>query len=705
MALNEIVETEARAAPERGGKYVVAAVGGLVLAAALGIFLVLQFVEGERQRDLQAWQVRLGLVADSRAAAVDAWLDEQYATLQGLADNAALQLYVTELELLAEQTGGDVSAAAQGGYLANLLVATADAAGFSGPVLGPDINANVNRTGLAGLALVDTTGAMMVATPGMPAPQLLPEEWLVRVAQGQQVFSGLRRGPNGVLLAAFAVPIYAVQADSETAAPIGAVIGQRLVGDRFFALLDQPGETLDTAETYLVRVQDGTVDYLSPLSDDTPPLKLSLAADPEQLAAAFAVQRPGGFARLRDYAGTEVLVTSRRLSTAPWTLVRKVSTDEALADSEGRSRFLLITLISSLLIICLVIVAVWRHGTSLRARDLAARYRAVAERYGRLSDFMRLVADHQPTAISTVDATGRFVFANARAADLAGISTVNIAGKDMAAVLGPVPAKLNASLNRQAHEDGEPVTQHFALDGENGEERMVKSDHVPLPDGGTLMVVEDITELVGERERRERALRQLVDTLVTIVDRRDPFAAHHSLRVAMVADAVAAEMGVEPEIRSTVSFAAKLMNIGKILVPKVLLVKPGNFSDDELAQVRGSIQTSAELIADCDFDGPVAETVRQIGERWDGTGPLGLAGEDILLSARIVAVANAFTAMVSPRAHRSGIDFDEALDILRRDSGHAFDRRPLAALANHLENGGGRTEWASFANPPGEAAE
>ena len=117
--------------------------------------------------------------------------------------------------------------------------------------------------------------------------------------------------------------------------------------------------------------------------------------------------------------------------------------------------------------------------------------------------------------------------------------------------------------------------------------------------------------------------------------------------------------------------------------------------------IRQSVLTSAELIEGVEFDGPVADTIRQIQERWDGSGqPSNLAEEDILPTARVVAVANAFVGMVSARAYRQGMSFDEASKALVSGAGTAFDRRPVSALLQYLDIEGGRQRWAHFGIPP-----
>jgi HD-GYP domain-containing protein (c-di-GMP phosphodiesterase class II) len=110
--------------------------------------------------------------------------------------------------------------------------------------------------------------------------------------------------------------------------------------------------------------------------------------------------------------------------------------------------------------------------------------------------------------------------------------------------------------------------------------------------------------------------------------------------------------------------------------------------------VRDAKLAGADLVAQVAFDGPVADTLRQLQERWDGTGaPDRLMGEAILVPARIVAVANSFVALASPRAHRAGLDLDGAAREVLTRAGTQFDRRPGSALINLLENRGARARW------------
>ena len=694
--------------PPRAGRLVIGAGAVLALIAILGVILVVRFVESERARDLRAWQVRLGIVADSRAAAVQDWLDQQHGTLRELAENTSLQLYLTELSLAGGDRGQVTEESAQAEYLRNLLVATADRAGFEAPPLGPRVQANVERIGIAGLALTDPDADVLVATPGMPPLTGRLANWLAEMPITEPAMLDIFAGADGKPALAFTAPIFSLQGGGDASDVVGRVVGLRPVGLSLYSRLRQPGDVESTGETLLVRRDGNTVTYISPLADGTGPLQREMALDTPDLAAGALLAQPGGFGLYRDYRGNEVLGTSRAIAGTGWVLVRKIDRDEALGETDRRLAVLLTVLLLAIGVALVAIIAVWRHGTSVRAAQAAERFRISTERFENLWKFVRLVTDSQPLQIVAVDNQQQYTFANRRAAEVAGVEPDEMLGKTMSAVLGPGRAKLYETTNREVLEAFQPRTEVQTVE-QDGARQVLKSDHIPLRGDrdyppGVLMIVEDITELVGERERGTRIMRQLVDTLVILVDRRDPFSAYHAQRVAEVGRAIAGEMGLDAAAIETVDIAGSLINLGKVLVPSEILTKQEALSPAELAQVRGSIIAGADLLRDVDFKGPVVETLRQAQEHWDGSGgPAGRAGEDILVTARILAVANAFAGMVSARAHRPGMSFDQAEAALTQKTGTVYDRRPVAALLNILDNRGGRDRWAAYREPPSQS--
>jgi HD-GYP domain-containing protein (c-di-GMP phosphodiesterase class II) len=153
----------------------------------------------------------------------------------------------------------------------------------------------------------------------------------------------------------------------------------------------------------------------------------------------------------------------------------------------------------------------------------------------------------------------------------------------------------------------------------------------------------------------------------------------------MLSRAIAVEMQLSEREIEAAEIAGSLMNFGKVLVSRSILTKTDGLTQEELSRVRDGILTSADILARIDFAAPVVPTLRQVLERFDGTGvPAGLKGDEILVMARIVAVANSFIALVSPRAYRPGVDAFVAADNLAQDSGTAFDGRVITALQSYL---------------------
>ncbi len=688
--------------PRRVTAALITTAAAIVAAALIGVWFSLHYVEGERTRDMIDWQTRLGLIADGRAAAVGEWLTRQGETVDGLARNPTIEIYLTELSL----AGGDrtrvTEEAAQSEFMRILLVATAERAGFTGQAIGPNVPANVQRQGVAGLAVLDPDARPVVATPDFPALDARLRGLIARARQGQRAVEDIYPGAGGRPSMAFAAPIAAIQADPGSA-PVGYVLGVREVAN-LYAVLNRPATAERSGETLLVRRADGQIDYLSPLADGSAPLTKRLAADTAGLVDAALVGQGAGFALGRDYRGIPVLAVSRPVAGVPWLLVHKVDRAEALADSDARLSRLLWTLVLLVVAVSIALFAVWRHGASQRAASAAAQFRDVAGKFEQQGKLLRLVTDSQPAEIFIADPAGKVRFANRVVADRTGVGADDLAGKALGAIFGPAEAKRYEDLNKVALAEDKPraVTQRIERDGAT---RVVHTEHIPLAGEGAptgvLVVESDITQAILEREKRERTLAQVVRTLVAAVDRRDPFAAQHSTRVAQLARRIAGEMGLDDMLAETAEIAGNLMNIGKLLVPSQLLTRAGKLSDEEHKQIRDSLYQGADLLQGIEFPGPVVDTLHQSLERWDGKGPKGLAGEAILPTARIVAVANAFVALISSRAHRAGRSVDEALAILQGEAGTAYDRRVVTALANDMENRGGRAWAADAAKPAG----
>jgi two-component system, cell cycle response regulator len=172
---------------------------------------------------------------------------------------------------------------------------------------------------------------------------------------------------------------------------------------------------------------------------------------------------------------------------------------------------------------------------------------------------------------------------------------------------------------------------------------------------------------------RMSAGRQSKDVLLRVLAERDPGLG--TIREAVeLAVATATALGLGPDEVEQVRHATELHDVGKIAIPDAILAKPGPLSEDEWAFVRRHPLIGERIVLAAPALRSVSRLVRTSHERWDGTGyPDGLQGEEIPLGARIVAVADAYTAITGGRPYRPARSADEALDELRREAGSQFD--------------------------------
>lgn len=314
-------------------------------------------------------------------------------------------------------------------------------------------------------------------------------------------------------------------------------------------------------------------------------------------------------------------------------------------------------------------------------------------------DMLRLIAGHQPGSISIFDRHNRYWFVNQQAAARIGKEPSEIIGQPPIKLLPNEQAKKLEIRLAEARAADNPIEIVDRVVDAFGQTCFLQRHYEAVSEiaevsGCVLLREDDLTSLIVERERREQMLRQVIETLVAVVDRRDPYAAGHSSRVGQLARAVAVEMGLGPVEVEAAEIAGSLMNFGKVLVSRRILTKTSALTPDELQRVRDSILTSSDILGIIGFEGPVVPTLRQVLERYDGSGvPEGLKGDEILITARIVSVANAFVAFVSPRAHRGSLPFREALDCMQKEAGGAYDNRVLTALAHYIENRPSRLDW------------
>jgi PAS domain S-box-containing protein len=196
-------------------------------------------------------------------------------------------------------------------------------------------------------------------------------------------------------------------------------------------------------------------------------------------------------------------------------------------------------------------------------------------------------------------------------------------------------------------------------------------------------------QTLGSLQRTDVALQGMIDALVRMSERHDPYTAGSSRRLAALAVALGREAGLDGERQHALRVAALLHDIGNIAVPTSVLAKPAPLSEAEVALVRTHVEAGQQVLAGVDFGAPVAQIIHQMHERCDGSGyPSGLKGEEIMLEARILGIADTVEAMCSPRPYRPALGMEAAIDEINRGAGRLYDLHIVAACTRLVRQHG-----------------
>jgi PAS domain S-box-containing protein len=196
-----------------------------------------------------------------------------------------------------------------------------------------------------------------------------------------------------------------------------------------------------------------------------------------------------------------------------------------------------------------------------------------------------------------------------------------------------------------------------------------------------LAAVRDISERKRADEELQQTLESLrksigvtIQTMVSTVEMRDPYTAGHQLRTANLASAIATEMGFPQDKIEGIRMAGSIHDIGKLSIPAEILSKPTKLTDLEFSLIKEHPRSGYEILKNVESPWPLAQIAYQHHERMNGSGyPRNLKGDEILMEARIMAVADVVEAMASNRPYRPGLGIDAALAEIEKNKGTHYD--------------------------------
>lgn len=302
---------------------------------------------------------------------------------------------------------------------------------------------------------------------------------------------------------------------------------------------------------------------------------------------------------------------------------------------------------------------------------------------------LQIISDFAQDAIIVLDDEGLIQFWNPAAEKMYGYSASEILGKPLNELLvdaeqlslfrqgqsefkntgtGPIIGKVATLAGRR--KDGSTIISENSISAVNIQGRW-----------HAIGMVRDVTERhnmeimqARHAEQLAQSLHNTVLALVKTLEKRDPYTAGHQQRVAELSSAIGREMGLSDHQIKGIHLGALIHDIGKIYIPFEILNRPGKLTAEEFMLIKTHPTVGHEIIAETDFPWPIADMIMQHHERMDGTGyPAGLRGNDIILEARIISVADVVEAMGVHRPYRPSLGIEKALAEVTRTRGTSLD--------------------------------
>jgi len=192
-----------------------------------------------------------------------------------------------------------------------------------------------------------------------------------------------------------------------------------------------------------------------------------------------------------------------------------------------------------------------------------------------------------------------------------------------------------------------------------------------------------IEESLKQYDQIRKLVYQIMDAVLKVFQLKDPYTAAHQKKVALLSSAIAKEMNLSEGQIESIYIAAMIHDIGKISVPSEILSKPDAINEAEYTLIKNHPEIAFETLKDIESPWQTTKIIIQHHERLDGSGyPLGLTGEDIILEAKILGVADVIEAMSSHRPYRPSLGIDQALEEIVKNKGKLYDPKVVDACVS-----------------------
>jgi PAS domain S-box-containing protein len=380
-----------------------------------------------------------------------------------------------------------------------------------------------------------------------------------------------------------------------------------------------------------------------------------------------------------------VLSTGVPVAGMPWMVFHEIDETAARAPLSAYrwSMIAFMALFTALLVAGFV--AVWWRQASEHTRALAVQFRDLSTQINAQRRLLDSILNNVHEMIGLKSVSGTYSYANRAFQTAIGRTGEQIAGLDDTALFGHGTAERLRLQDQSAIRGGTVVTfnEEIYLGSKLHHFQISK---VPFVDEsgaatGIVSVARDITEIVENERRRQRAVEQMTRALMRTIEGVDPYLAGHAARVQRFCSALARRLTLSPRDALTVEIAAAVCQVGKTAIPKEIVAKQGRLTPEEFNIMKTHIDHAVAILSSIDFELPIVDVVARMHERLDGSGyPKGLKGAEIGTLGGILGICDVFCARIEPRSYRHRLTPDEALTVLKENAGR-YDANLVAALA------------------------
>jgi len=628
----------------------------MLLAIALAIFLINWGVENKQQELETSLQKRLEVLAKGRVDVISVWLSSLAEQGNRITHSDLFRLYAAEIDLIEEdlsllltaplssrnENGEEIQQlSAQLPLMENLLREFTQYADFlSGRI--------INRSGHSYISTDSGTKALS-------KEQLKLAQTAIN--ENRILFSPAEATGNGLVINLF-LPITPPQANQQA---VAVLLLSKNVSNKINEILAPTPLAEKGERTRLLQQQiNGYAELVPWLPGELMPLPQPLFFEQQQLP--FAER-----SAIREQQSVYSL--AMKVPELNWWVLQEANVAISSAPLKEFQR-ISISMFALISLLFLVLAgALWWRLIGTENRKMADQFKLLAEQIEEQRQLLDSINGNLSEYIGLKDNAGQYRYVNPAFAAAVGRSQEELIGLDDAAVFGFDTAKRLASSDRQVIENRQQITINediYLL----SELHHLQISKVPFVDrdgqlAGIIASFRDVTEVVQQQRKTERATRQTIEALAKTVELNDPYLAGHSRLMSSLAVATAKALNCTEQIVATVETASFLSQIGKMFVDQDLMQKPGALSDEEKRQIEKHVEHSANILHDIEFDLPIFDSIFQMNELLDGSGyPKGLTEEEIILPAKILAVCNSFAAMLKPRSYRPARPLNDIFDIL-----------------------------------------